>query len=154
MAKLAIEGTDLQVDARELNKDDYSYSVETLEQMRKELGQQISLLWVMGSDAFAELDTWHRWQDLLSLVHIVVMARPDQAVPECGPVAELTTKHRADSVSQLQENAAGLIWFESLTPYPISATVIRDTLAKQGSVTKYLSTKVLNYIHNHQLYAG
>ena len=154
MTKLAVEGTGLLVDARELNKDGYSYTVETLEQIREELEQPTSLLWVMGSDAFAELDTWYRWQDLLSLAHIVVMARPDQTVPECGPVAELAANHRAERVSELQDSTAGLVWFESLTPYPVSATAIRETLAKQGSVAHYLPTEVENYIHNHRLYAG
>jgi nicotinate-nucleotide adenylyltransferase len=154
MVKLAVEGSDLQVDDCELQRDVPSYSIDTLQLLRQQLGQQLSLIWVMGADAFASFDSWHRWQDFLSLAHIVVMARPGEQLPTAGPLAELLAKHRADSHELLQQHSAGLIRCETLTPYPISATAIRQSLAHQQAVDELLPAAVINYIQQHQLYIG
>ncbi|MEE8057744.1 MAG: nicotinate-nucleotide adenylyltransferase [Pseudomonadales bacterium] len=154
MVQLAVADTDLLVDDRELQRDGVSYSVETLEQLRQELGEQVSLIWVMGTDAFASFDRWHRWQDFLTLAHIVVIARPDEQLPSRGAVVELIEQHQAGSRAVLQQQPAGSIWFENLTPYSVSATAIRSAIAENKVVSSYLSTAVLNYIHTHQLYGS
>jgi nicotinate-nucleotide adenylyltransferase len=41
---------------------------------------------------------------------------------------------------------------QQMTPLDISATVIRDTLARHGSARYLLPDTVLDYIHEHQLY--
>lgn len=154
MVKLAIAGTELAVDDRELLRQQPSYTVDTLQQLRQEQGSAVSIVWVMGTDAFASLDSWHRWQDLLGLAHIVVIARPGESLPEQGPVAQLLASHRAASAEQLRGQPAGLIWLESLTPYPVSATLIRQALLHNAPVSHYLPASVLNYIQQHRLYAG
>jgi nicotinate-nucleotide adenylyltransferase len=154
MVKLAIEGSDLQVDDCELQRDVPSYSIDTLQQLRQQLGQQVSLMWVMGADAFARFDSWHRWTEFLSLAHIVIMARPGEPLPTVGPLAGLLAEHRADSRELLQQHSAGLIRCETLTPYPISATAIRQALVNQQAVDELLPAAVLHYIQQHQLYAG
>lgn len=154
MVKLAVAATDLSVDGRELQWDGTSYSVETLEHLRRELGEQVSLIWLMGSDAFAKVDSWYRWRELLTLAHIVVMARPDEPLPGNGAVAELLTQHRAPSAAVLKQQPAGFIWLENLTPYPVSATAIRRSIANKETVTGDVPAAVLNYIETHQLYGS
>ncbi|MGK0499179.1 MAG: nicotinate-nucleotide adenylyltransferase, partial [Oceanicoccus sp.] len=60
MAELAVEGTGLEVDSWELQRDELSYSVDTLAHFRQLLGAEVSLSWVMGSEAFALFSRWHR----------------------------------------------------------------------------------------------
>ncbi|ARN74680.1 nicotinate-nucleotide adenylyltransferase [Oceanicoccus sagamiensis] len=156
MVKLAVAGTPLQVDDREMHRNRLSYSVDTLESLRNELGDQVSLSWVMGTDAFAAFDSWHRWQDFLTLAHIIVMQRPGEVLPEAGPVAQLIAQYGTDTVEPLQQQAAGAIRFESLTPYPVSATAIRSALSGQQAaefkLEHSMAPAVLHYIQTHQLY--
>jgi nicotinate-nucleotide adenylyltransferase len=172
MVALAIEhcgdsGAALRVDDRELRREGLSYTVETLQQLRGELGPEVSLIWVMGTDSFASLDRWHRWSELLSFAHIVVVTRPDVLLPTSGPVAQLIATAQAGQRQQLTQSAAGLIWFEQLTPYAISATAIRSAraaayaanepvaetvLVASQALTEQLPGPVIDYIAGHGLY--
>ncbi|MFA7553714.1 MAG: nicotinate-nucleotide adenylyltransferase [Spongiibacteraceae bacterium] len=154
MVRLAAQQTDLLVDDRELNRDQLSYSVDTLEQLRQEQGSQVALIWVMGADAFRGLNHWHRWRELLTFAHLIVIARPGEPLPEEGPVAELSKHHSATWATELSQSPAGRIWFESLTPYPISATQVRALIANHEDVSSYLPPAVVNYIHRHRLYCS
>lgn len=93
MVQLAIASESrFMVDAREIQRGGPSYMVETLESLRQELGEQQSLGLIVGLDAFAALDSWYRWQDLIDLAHLIIMTRPGWAwrisvVRPCRPSA-------------------------------------------------------------------
>ena len=73
MVALAIAGTPgLSLDERELRRDGPSWTVLTLEQARAEAGPSAPLAWLVGADAFRGLPTWHRWETLAGLAHLVV----------------------------------------------------------------------------------
>ena len=152
MVQLAVTDTDLIVDDREMLRPGLSYSIDTLEQYRHELGSDVSLCWIMGTDAFAQFDRWHRWQDFLSLAHIIVISRPGAKLPVVGPLAELAAQYQCTDENELQVRPNGSVLFLTLQPYPISATGIRSAIATNQSVERFLPTAVLNYIHVHQLY--
>ena len=58
------------------------------------VGAKCSLYLLVGMDAFAALDGWHRWRELLDFAHIVVMQRPENALLTRGAVAELLRERR------------------------------------------------------------
>ncbi|PPD32864.1 MAG: nicotinic acid mononucleotide adenylyltransferase, partial [Methylomonas sp.] len=62
----------LVVDSRELNRAGPSYMVDTLKSLREEFSEQTLLLFI-GSDAFENLTSWHRWQQLFDYAHLVVL---------------------------------------------------------------------------------
>lgn len=153
MVTLAVADKEgLSVDGRELAREQLSYTVDTLEQIREECGEQVSLCWVMGTDAFAGLAGWHRWQDLLALAHIVVMTRPGADLPCDGPVAQLLDDNRLASVDELYQRAAGGVLLQTLTAYPISATEVRRALTRGEQPIECLPANVLDYIQQFQLY--
>jgi nicotinate-nucleotide adenylyltransferase len=47
---------------------------------------------------------------------------------------------------------AGSVLLRATTPLEISASAIRDILARRGSARYLLPDAVLDYIHEHQLY--
>jgi nicotinate-nucleotide adenylyltransferase len=152
MLELALAGeTQLCADARELRRPGPSYTFDTLSELRAELGAQCSLSLIMGADAFAGLDTWHRWRELPQLAHIVVMARPGCALPGSGPVAELLQALRAEP-AVLQEKNCGAIVPVALTPLPIAATTIRALLRSGRSARYLLPDAVWSFIREHALY--
>lgn len=155
MVALAIEGDKrLTVDGRELRRDQLSYTIDTLIELREECGELAVLCWAMGTDAFNQLSTWHRWQELLNYAHIIVMARPGAELSQAGPEADLLSVQQAHSVEQLLESTAGRVLLQTLTPYPISATAIRKAICQNETVDGYLPKKVQNYIKQHQLYCS
>src|SRR5690554_7510050 len=82
----------LLVDDCELRRERPSYTVETLEALRAELGPDATLFLIVGWDAFCGLPGWHRWESLLELAGLVVLQRPEQdhELPEVlqGAVAD------------------------------------------------------------------
>ena len=129
-----------------------SYTVDTLLEVRLALPDE-PLLWVIGSDALAGLPTWHRWQELLDLAHLVVLHRPGRALPNAGPVAELMAARRVETASAaLRSKPAGSIVVLELEMLPISATAVREALAKGAPVDKLLPPAVATYILQHRLY--
>ena len=65
MLDLAIAGEPgLVVDRRELRRAGPSYSVDTLGELRAELGSNTPIAWLVGADSLRQLHTWHRWQEL------------------------------------------------------------------------------------------
>lgn len=64
-----------EVDPIEIERDGPSYSVETLEAIGRELAPERPTF-IIGCDAFAELDTWRKPERLFELCHFAVMTRP------------------------------------------------------------------------------
>ena len=86
MVKLAIAGNPLFVlDVRETQRAGKSYTVDTLAELRAELGPVCPLVLMMGADAFLGFESWHRWQDIFSLAHIVVAHRPGSTLGGMTP---------------------------------------------------------------------
>lgn len=152
MVQLAIEGEPgLVLDDRELRRAGPSYMIDTLGETRAEIGGDAALALVIGADAFAALDTWKRWRELLAVAHIVVMERPQAQLPQSGPVAELLAQHRANA-SALRECAHGAIVPFELPPLWVSATALREILASGKSPRYLLPDAVWTYIREHRLY--
>lgn len=151
MLRLACTGTNLLVDDRELHREGPSYTIDTLQSLRKEYGDDVSLVLCMGMDAFIKLHTWHRWQDLLSLSHIAVMQRPSTPDP-VGEVAVLLAHHKTTDKQQLKSQPAGLIYLTQLDEIPVSSTQVRQQLSKGQQPLKDLHPAVIQFIQQRGLY--
>ncbi|MCU1722097.1 MULTISPECIES: nicotinate-nucleotide adenylyltransferase [Pseudomonas] len=152
MVSCAVEGVDrLSVDARELARDKPSYTIDTLESMRAELGADDQLFLLLGWDAFCGLPGWHRWEELLRHCHILVLQRPDADVEPPDELRNLLAA-RSESDPTAMSGPAGNISFVWQTPLSVSATQIRQLLASGKSVRFLVPDAVLAYIETHGLY--
>ncbi|RON21240.1 nicotinic acid mononucleotide adenylyltransferase [Pseudomonas brassicacearum] len=152
MVECAVAGVaPLVVDARELQRDKPSYTIDTLELMRAELAAQTQVFLLLGWDAFCGLPTWHRWEELLQHCHILVLQRPDA---DSEPPDALRNLLAARSVSDplALKGPSGQIAFVWQTPLAVSATQIRQLLASGKSVRFLVPDAVLAYIDAHGLY--
>ncbi len=143
------------VDAGEVEAAAPSYTVHTLERLRRELGMAQPLVLLVGADAFAGLTTWHRWRDLLDLAHIAVSHRPGFPVEIGSLPHELASEfadRRLPDAAGLKTAAAGGIVTFAMTQLAISATQIRKLLANGLSARYLLPDGVLDYIQTHSLY--
>lgn len=139
-------------DDRELRREGRSYMVDTLSSLREEVGDETPLCLIIGTDAFRELHTWHRWQDLPGLAHLVVMQRPGLLKPMVPVLEAFTTPRVVDDRWALRQKPAGSILFQRVTQLDISATRIRALLAQGQSPRYLLPETVLAYIHAQALY--
>jgi nicotinate-nucleotide adenylyltransferase len=106
-----------------------SYSIHTIESVST-AEPEAELFFLIGADAFAEIATWYRWQDVLSSVTFVVVSRPGATyrIPPGGRVLRL--EH---------------------IDLPTSSSEIRGLL-KNGSGEAPVPAVVAEYIRQHALY--
>jgi len=152
MLRLALEGhPDLLEDDREVRRAGYSYMVDTLEEIRREEGSK-ALLLIIGQDAANVLDTWHDWQQLFRLTHIVIMRRPDSRDVYSGQLSREIQPRLVHEARHLQAAPAGRVMTLDVTQLAISSTDIRRQFAHGLSPRFLLPDPVIDYIRRHGLY--
>jgi nicotinate-nucleotide adenylyltransferase len=157
MVKLAI-GRDARfdVDDRELRRDGPTYTYDTLVQVRAERGPERPIVFLTGTDAFAKVDTWHRWQELFDLAHFVVAIRADDAQWQTkgpGVFPEPVWPRITLNPRELLSAPSGKVMTYSMTPIAISSTAIRNLAAERASIRYLTPDPVVEYVRSHKLYA-
>ncbi|RNL60121.1 nicotinate-nucleotide adenylyltransferase [Zhongshania marina] len=153
MVAAAVNGqSGLRVDDRELRRDGPSYTVDTLRDLRAELGTAVSLTVVMGSDAFNQLHRWQDWQSLFSLANVLLLHRADYPLAADATVTAFVEARRVADASKLTAVSAGGFYELGLIQLPISATDIRQRLASGKSISYLVPDVVADYIAEHGLY--
>lgn len=159
MLRLAIAGhPQLHVDERELTRPGASYSVDTLTELRAEIGPQPALIWVLGADALLGLASWRRWEQLLELGHLLAVERPGHpldaaALAERAPAVAATLLPRQCAAVELTHRAAGgFAMLQPARPLPESASEVRLRLAEGGDWRALVPPAVADYIADNGLY--
>jgi len=117
----------LTLDTRELQREGPSYTIDTLVELRDEIGADRPLVLLVGADAFAGLATWHRWRELLTLAHLVVAHRPGWRAPSTGTLGKLLKERRTADSRDLRRAPAGAMYVHPVTQLEISSTDLRAT---------------------------
>lgn len=152
MVRLGIaDDPQMLVDDREIRRAGQSYTIDTLEEIRAEIGPDVPLWFLVGADALAQLHTWKRWRELFDLAHLAVAMRPGfdaDALPD--PVrqawhARLLTQATASGTS-------GTILRLALEPLDLSASNIRDLLTRSDDISHLVPPAIASYILKHGLY--
>lgn len=143
MVKLAVEDRRrLEASSIEIDRPGPTYTVDTLAEMREELGSEADLYFILGMDSVREL---HRWRDperLFDLCTVVAVSRPDSD--------DVST---ADIERDFPE-ARGRIKTIRGPMLNISATEIRTRIAEARPISDSVPPPVEHYIHKHDLYIG
>lgn len=140
------------IDSREIKRGGASYTVETLESLREELGPDPALVLIMGSDQLHNLSTWHRYEEILTMAHIAVTQREQVGLSDFpAEIEALLSRHGRDSIA---DAPGGNIVFFRMPPVAVSSTGLRRALANGDPVDNLLSPDVVSYINEHQLYGA
>ncbi len=130
MLRLAVAGDPLlMVDDREIRRGTVSYTVDTLRELEREYPTD-SLCLLLGSDAAAELPMWRDADSLRRLAQVVVLTRPEVALPDHGLVDRTIVVPAVD----------------------VSATEIRERVRRGKAIEGLVPTDVAAYIASHELY--
>jgi len=144
------------IDERELRRQGPTYTYDTLAEIRRERGPDAVLVFLLGSDAFARIDTWHRWTELFDLAHFAVAIRADDAqwfAKGPGAFPRDVWPRITLNLRELLAAPAGRVMTFSMTPLSISSTAIR-ALAGEGASIRYLTPDpVAEFIRSHRVYA-
>lgn len=147
-----------EVDAGEVESAAPSYTIDTLQRLRAELGPDRPLALILGADAFLGLPSWRRWQDLLIHAHLLVTERPGHTLdPARLPEAlrGLAEDRFRVAPALLATAPAGFIARFAMPALDVSATQARALLATgadDATLAKLLPADVVRYIRKHHLY--
>jgi nicotinate-nucleotide adenylyltransferase len=132
MVELACEGEPRFVPSRLEEGRERSYSIHTIQRVKTKQPNGDPLYFIIGADAFAEIESWYRWRDVMQLVEFIVVTRPghEYHTPEGARV------HRLDTLA-----------------LPVSSTDLRKQLA-EGASPSELPATVLDYIRMYHLYGA
>jgi nicotinate-nucleotide adenylyltransferase len=134
----------------ELKRPGKSYSIETIRYFREKFKD--SPYFILGRDAFAEIESWRDFQGLFFLCNFIIMTRPDLIQPSSLPGA-LTPTFRYDQGASGWVHVSGnMIFFKEINFLDISSTKIRDLVRKGGSIKYLVPPEVEAYIEKHGLY--
>ncbi len=175
MTRLAIAGNArFRLDDREVRLARASYTVDTLADLRAELGHVLPVWLLMGTDAFLGLPAWKEWRRLFDLANIAVAYRPGYALLQSDSLnAELRQELGNRLVSEggrgkgegknpeaphplpftLPPSPAGSIRLIPITQLDIAATDIRARLQHRQSVRYLMPDAVHDYIQANELYS-
>ena len=137
----------------ELTRPGKSYSIDTIRYFRER--DQRSLYFILGGDAFVEIEMWKDFQQLFSLCNFIVMTRPGfQNTLFSPPFPEsLSSSFRYDQKLNAWIHVSGqTLHFLEITFLDISSTKIRELIESGESVRYLLPVEVDAYIQQHELY--
>ncbi len=147
---------EVQIDARELEKTTVSYTVETVKELRKKAGPNVSLCFMLGQDSWLNFTSWHRWQDILDTVNILVVNRPGATQEAAAGLAmpEQDEGFHLNEVplAQIGEYTHGKIAKLPMQERDIASSVIRTAITDGKSINHMVSQGTADYIQKHKLY--
>jgi nicotinate-nucleotide adenylyltransferase len=154
MIRLAIQGSSLLVAFDlEARRHGLSYSIETLKEFHRLYPVDLELFFVLGTDAFFEIETWKEHQKLFDYAHFVVIQRPGTPA---GKVESFLSSLRVSFRKEDKDRFVGPEGYEVIYMEPtfmdISSTEIREKVAKGKSICFLVPERVRSYIYKNGLY--
>nr|WP_241093699.1 nicotinate-nucleotide adenylyltransferase [Xanthomonas sp.] len=132
-----------------------SYSIDTVRELRAELGATAPLALLVGSDSFVGFSGWREWRALLDAAHVVIADRAgsgwERALPE--ELAAAAAGRWAASPQALQAAPGGLLWRLRQPLRAESASLVRERIGNGGDWESLLPPAVAQYIRAAGLYA-
>jgi nicotinate-nucleotide adenylyltransferase len=155
MSALAINGIEgLRVSDMELSAPGPSYTVDTLTRFSHATVFGASqIFFITGADAFAEIETWHRYPDVLELANFVVISRPGFDLASLRErLPALAARMIEPGSTQPAGGRCSIFLVHGSTP-DVSSTDIRRRLLAGQPVTGLVPANVESHIRQHGLYS-
>jgi nicotinate-nucleotide adenylyltransferase len=162
MLQLAIAGeARLLLDRRELERHALkgmgrSWSIDTVRELRGQLGNDAPIALLVGADSFVGLPTWKAWRALLDAVHFVVAERQGNPLDDALPaeLAGAMAGRWTNSVDELGQYPSGRVLRLRQPLHAHSATDLRRRIASGLPWRHLLPQRVAEYIVANGLYGA
>lgn len=146
----------------EIKRKGPSFSIDTVSSFISMMSEQTEFYFIVGCDAFLEIDTWKSYEDMLELVSFIVMSRPDPDALDYPAMVKNMEKYIKYEISRdytLSYDKACFthmkkkpIYLFKVTPINISSTMIRHYVGQQKDIHLFVTENVEKYIKKKGLY--
>lgn len=150
MVRLMLEQrADMTADDSEIRHPGKSFTFETVERFNRQ-HPDATACWILGHDAYATLDSWYNWQNLLQICNLIVVQRPGDETPVPEVVQHA---HHEAKVDRLVTGQNGQVLELMLPMLPVSSTLVRQNALSGKPFADLLAGPVYTYIKQHKLYS-
>ncbi len=154
MVRLAIASNPFfSISDIELSRPGKSYTIDTIRYFRGK--NDHDPFFILGREAFVEIETWKDYQDLFTLCHFIVMTRPGfQKKPVASQLPQsLTPVFQYDIETKAWTHFSGYhLYFKEISFLDISSTRVRQLVERRESIGHWVPTEVEVYIQSQGLY--
>lgn len=156
MVRLAFQrlAVPMVIDEQEIHRNSTTYTIDTLRDLRVQLGPAVSLAFLMGADQLQQLHTWKNWQHLFDYAHLCAASRPGFRMDGAHVAPEVAREfaRRTGTPEQIRTTPHGLAYLATSLAIDISATQIREAFKHGQPPDALIPAGVLDYIQQHHLY--
>ena len=158
MVALAVNGAaPLAASDLEIGESGPSYTFDTLARLHAQGLGASQIFFITGADAFAEIETWRRYPDVLDMAHFVVVSRPGYPATKVSAALPALADRFQDTATAASGSTAissqlEILVLDARTP-EVSSTDIRRRLAAGESIDGLVPDPVKTYIAQHDLYS-
>jgi nicotinate-nucleotide adenylyltransferase len=153
MTALAVQGCDrFEASDTELQAGGTSYTSDTLDRLHATGIDRTQIFFITGADAFAEIETWRRYPEVLDLAHFVVVSRPGYPAPALpARLPRLASRMLAGTPEAARASKPAIFLVDAETP-DVSSTEVRKRIHRGASIAGLVPTAVERHITQHRLY--
>ncbi len=167
MASLAVSGRgDLKVSDIEINRSGPSYSIDTVKYFLSKSTPGTKFFFILGTDAFFELETWKSYKNLLEISPLIIMIRPENLKETKSNIKinmiDRIKSYLHDIISEnyffdlkkscFTHDIFQSVFYYEVTQLNISSTNIRNLMAQKKSIKYLVPEKIEEYIYKKGLY--
>ena len=137
-----------------------NYSIDTVRRLKPALKKADRLFFLIGVDAFAEIATWHEAEALFQECEFIVASRPGYSLADVANALPEKLRPKAAATKPFaRQPAQGDLILPGVSVHllekvheNISATAIREAVAAQRPLTRFVEPAVAEYIKKMGLY--
>jgi nicotinate-nucleotide adenylyltransferase len=142
----------------EIEATEKSYSIITLNKV-KSIYRNALVFFMLGIDAFLEIETWKSYQDVLEQCHFIVINRPGYLLAEAWNVLPGNFPENIFDLRESESVGEDMIlkfriFLLSIRALDISSTEIRRRIRQGQSIKGFVPEAVEVYIKKRKLYQG
>jgi len=143
----------LTVDTRELTSSTggVSFTIDTLKDLRQDVGEHASIIFVIGWDSLQSLPKWKSWRHLFDVTNFAVVTRPGYSGIQHAELASEIQQRTVD-VSILRNVCCGKIAFLKTQEWDISSSTVRENIGFGRDMSEWLNPRVMNFIRKENIY--
>lgn len=130
-----------EVSRMEIDRGGYTYTIDTIKELKSWLGRDLKICFITGADAILEILAWKNASELLSLCSFIAVTRPGY-----------DRKALDDKVDELKKTFNSDIITMDVPAFAISSTDIRNKAASNRSIKYLVPENVEEYIMKNRLY--
>lgn len=123
-----------EVSKIEVNRSGPSYTIDTIKEFRRIYGWDAKIFFITGADAFLEIETWYKKEELLTMCQFVAATRPGY------------------DLHKLHNNFKEILKIMEIPLLAISSTDIRNRIRNGLSIKYIVLEEVRDYIYRNKLY--